>query len=146
MKWFVPALAKSSVGSSYGTTGEEGHIVCPLASKNSMNCLRTFEAVHSCSEPAAADEGGADGAASASGDSASPDSQAAKAGFWPATAVLSHQPGQRPAGSLGSAPSAMASTVRERCSAAVSRRMPASYQEAAILAVHRVAPDRTGSR
>ena len=117
--------------------------MCALPSKNWMNSERTFDAVHSGPEPGAADTGGAEGAASASGDSASPDSQVAKAGFSSATAVLSHQPGQRPAGSLGTAPAAEARTARERCSAAVSRRMPASYQEAAIAAVHRVAPDRS---
>jgi len=33
LNWFMPALAKRSVGSSYGTTGEEGTIVCSLLSK-----------------------------------------------------------------------------------------------------------------
>ena len=46
LNWFMPALAKRSVGSSYGTTGDEGTIVWPLDSKYSMNCERTLDAVH----------------------------------------------------------------------------------------------------
>src|SRR5512132_2037610 len=33
LNWFIPALVKSSVGSSCGTSGELGTIRCPLLSK-----------------------------------------------------------------------------------------------------------------
>src|SRR6266545_5364438 len=41
LNWFMPALAKSSVGSSCGTTGLDGTNVCPcFLQKKSMNCWR----------------------------------------------------------------------------------------------------------
>ena len=41
LNWFMPAFVKSSVGSSCGTTGEDGTAVCPcLETKKSMNCWR----------------------------------------------------------------------------------------------------------
>src|SRR5262249_59454939 len=46
LNWFIPALAKSSVGSSCGTTGDDGTKVCPCFwQKKSMNCLRISFAV-----------------------------------------------------------------------------------------------------
>ena len=42
MNWFIPALMKSSVGSSCGTTGDDGQWVCAArVSKNSTNLRRT---------------------------------------------------------------------------------------------------------
>ena len=41
LNWFMPALANSSVGSSCGTTGDDGTNVCPcFLQKKSMNCWR----------------------------------------------------------------------------------------------------------
>ena len=37
LNWFMPAFAKSSVGSSYGTTGDEGTILCSFVPKYSTN-------------------------------------------------------------------------------------------------------------
>lgn len=49
--WFMPALAKSSVGSSWGTTGLDFQKVCPcLSVKNEMNELRTRDAGQPLSE------------------------------------------------------------------------------------------------
>ena len=46
LNWFMPALAKSNVGSSCGTTGEDGTIVCTcLLSKNDVNVFLTLVAV-----------------------------------------------------------------------------------------------------
>ena len=42
LNWFIPALQKSSVGSSYGTTGDDATAVCSFAAKKSTNCVRTF--------------------------------------------------------------------------------------------------------
>ena len=39
--WFIPAFAKRSVGSLWGTTEEEGHGVWPLDSKKSTKAWRT---------------------------------------------------------------------------------------------------------
>ena len=47
LNWFIPALQKSSVGSSYGTTGDDATAVCSFAAKKSTNCVRTFAAGHS---------------------------------------------------------------------------------------------------
>ena len=45
LNWFMPALAKSKVGSSCGTTGEDGTIVCACSlSKKEVNVFRTFAA------------------------------------------------------------------------------------------------------
>ena len=42
LNWFIPALMKSSVGSSCGTTGDDGQWVCAArVSKNSTNLRRT---------------------------------------------------------------------------------------------------------
>jgi hypothetical protein len=41
LNWFIPALANINVGSSCGTTGEEGTISCCLPLKKSRNCWRT---------------------------------------------------------------------------------------------------------
>src|SRR5207249_6919381 len=41
LNWFIPALAKSSVGSSCGTTGDDGTNWWPcFLQKKSMNCWR----------------------------------------------------------------------------------------------------------
>src|SRR3954451_21570055 len=41
LNWFMPALVKSNVGSSCGTTGELGTKVCPcFCTKKSRNCWR----------------------------------------------------------------------------------------------------------
>src|SRR5712692_7001455 len=41
LNWFMPALVNSSVGSSRGTTLEDGTKVCPcFLQKKSMNCWR----------------------------------------------------------------------------------------------------------
>src|SRR5215216_2122541 len=41
LNWFIPALVNSSVGSSCGTTGDDGTNVCPCDfTKKSMNCRR----------------------------------------------------------------------------------------------------------
>src|SRR5918993_4208061 len=41
LNWFIPALVKSRVGSSSGTTGLLGTNVCPcFFTKKSMNCWR----------------------------------------------------------------------------------------------------------
>src|SRR5437016_3549291 len=41
LNWFMPALVNKSVGSSCGTTGEDGTKVWPcLCTKKSMNCWR----------------------------------------------------------------------------------------------------------
>src|SRR5262245_44917668 len=46
LNWFMPALAKSSVGSSCGTTGDDGTKVCPcFLQKKSMSCWRISFAV-----------------------------------------------------------------------------------------------------
>ncbi len=42
LNWFMPALAKSRVGSLCGTTLLEGTAVCPLLWKNSMKVDRTL--------------------------------------------------------------------------------------------------------
>src|SRR5438067_5983999 len=44
LNWFMPALVKSSVGSSPGTTGLDGTTVWPFDSKNFRNCERISEA------------------------------------------------------------------------------------------------------
>ena len=41
LNWFIPALAKSNVGSWCGTTLLLGTAVCPLVSKKLMNAART---------------------------------------------------------------------------------------------------------
>ena len=47
LNWFMPALAKSSVGSSYGMVLLDGMYACAWWSlKKSMNDLRTCAAVH----------------------------------------------------------------------------------------------------
>lgn len=49
--WFMPALAKSSVGSSWGTTGLDFQKVCScLSVKNEMNESRTRDAGQPLSE------------------------------------------------------------------------------------------------
>src|SRR3954469_1180914 len=41
LNWFIPALVNSSVGSSCGTTGDDGTNVWPCrCTKKSMNCWR----------------------------------------------------------------------------------------------------------
>src|SRR3954447_25996580 len=46
LNWFMPALVKSSVGSSCGTTGDDGTKGWPrFWQKKSMNCWRTSFAV-----------------------------------------------------------------------------------------------------
>src|SRR5689334_15580265 len=41
LNWFIPALVNSSVGSSCGTTGDDGTNVCPCdLTKKSMNSWR----------------------------------------------------------------------------------------------------------
>ena len=46
LNWFMPALVKSNVGSSCGTTGDDGTKVCPCrCTKKSMNCWRISEEV-----------------------------------------------------------------------------------------------------
>src|SRR5262245_31543506 len=41
LNWFIPALANRSVGSSRGTTDEDGMFLCPcFLQKKSMNCWR----------------------------------------------------------------------------------------------------------
>src|SRR5262249_28694267 len=41
LNWFMPALVNKSVGSSSGTTLDDGTNVCPcFSTKKSMNCLR----------------------------------------------------------------------------------------------------------
>ena len=47
LNWFIPALAKRRVGSSCGTTGEDGTTVCYLASKKSRKVCRILWAGHS---------------------------------------------------------------------------------------------------
>ena len=45
LNWFMPAFAKSSVGSSTGTTGDDGQNVCSfVCAKKLMNVSRTFAA------------------------------------------------------------------------------------------------------
>src|SRR4051794_32441126 len=44
LNWFIPALVNSSVGSSCGTTGEDGTNAWPcFLQKKSMNCWRISE-------------------------------------------------------------------------------------------------------
>jgi hypothetical protein len=62
LNWFIPALANSSVGSSTGTTGLDGHRVWDLDSKKEMKVSRTRLAGHSV-EAAIAGGAGADAAA-----------------------------------------------------------------------------------
>src|SRR3954454_8991481 len=45
LNWFMPALVNSSVGSSSGTTGDDGTIACCFDVKKSRNCWRTSFAV-----------------------------------------------------------------------------------------------------
>src|SRR5438552_5718264 len=46
LNWFMPALVNSSVGSSCGTTGDDGTNVWPcFCTKKSMNCWRISAAV-----------------------------------------------------------------------------------------------------
>src|SRR5256885_8313351 len=46
LNWFMPALVNSSVGSSRGTTGDDGTNVWPcFLTKKSMNCWRISFAV-----------------------------------------------------------------------------------------------------
>jgi hypothetical protein len=52
LNWFIPALANSNVGSSTGTVGLEGHRVCDLDTKKSMNVLRVRQAGQSGDEEA----------------------------------------------------------------------------------------------
>src|SRR4051794_34861830 len=41
LNWFMPAFVNKSVGSSCGTTGDDGTNVCPCFwTKKSMNCWR----------------------------------------------------------------------------------------------------------
>src|SRR6185295_1261747 len=40
LNWFIPALVKSSVGSSPGTTGLDGTTVCPFDAKKLRNVER----------------------------------------------------------------------------------------------------------
>src|SRR3990172_9387159 len=40
LNWFIPALVNMSVGSSCGTTGDDGTNTCPFAAKKSRNCCR----------------------------------------------------------------------------------------------------------
>ena len=47
LNWFIPALAKRRVGSSWGTTGEDGTTVCSLPSKKSRKVCRILWAGHS---------------------------------------------------------------------------------------------------
>ena len=53
LNWFMPALMKSSVGSSCGTTGDEGQRVCAaFFSKKSTKVSRIWATVVNC-EPIA---------------------------------------------------------------------------------------------
>src|SRR5438876_9125565 len=45
LNWFMPALVNNSVGSSCGTTGDDGTIVCCFDRKRSRNCWRISFAV-----------------------------------------------------------------------------------------------------
>lgn len=61
LNWFIPALAKSRVGSLTGTTGLDGQLTCPFPSKNLMKVSRTRFAGHcssTCGMAAAAPRGG----------------------------------------------------------------------------------------
>lgn len=49
--WFMPALAKRRVGSSWGTTLEEGQWVWPSFSKKATKVLRIFAAGHCGAAP-----------------------------------------------------------------------------------------------
>jgi len=46
LTWFIPAFAKSSVGSSYGIVDDDGQKAWPLLLKKSMYVSRTLFAVH----------------------------------------------------------------------------------------------------
>lgn len=49
MNWFIPALAKRSVGSLRGAQAEDGTLVWDLFSKYSTNVDRTLSVDHSIS-------------------------------------------------------------------------------------------------
>ena len=49
--WFIPALANSRVGSSWGTTALDGKKVWPLVRKKSTNVARTRSPDHSTGPP-----------------------------------------------------------------------------------------------
>ena len=51
LNWFMPALAKSSVGSACGTTLLLGTAVWPLDSKKSRKAARTRSPVRQCAQP-----------------------------------------------------------------------------------------------
>src|SRR5205823_4789362 len=52
LNWFMPAFVKSSVGSSSGTTGDDGTAVWPcFFTKKSMNSWRTWSAVRMKTRP-----------------------------------------------------------------------------------------------
>src|SRR6516225_1438257 len=61
LNWFMPALVNSNVGSSCGTTGDDGTAVWPcLITKKSMNCWRISLAVGIRYPKWATDEHGCD--------------------------------------------------------------------------------------
>src|SRR5436189_5033533 len=47
LNWFIPAFVKRSVGSSAGTSDDDGTRRCPRASKNDRNVSRTSREVQS---------------------------------------------------------------------------------------------------